>query len=113
MSALREVNALLSLKHPHILKAYEMLSSPSGSAFLRMELCPCDVRTAIESRSSILTGGEVKKLMHELSGALAYVHGRGYMHRDLKTSNVLVGGDGGLRLCDFGCAKRCREPRRR
>ena len=113
LSALREVNALLTFDHPHIVKAYEMLSSPVGSAFLRMELCPRDVRAAVESLPDVMTVGEVKQIMHELSSALAHVHGRGYMHRDLKTSNVLVGCDGGIRLCDFGCARRVREPRRR
>ena len=106
LSALRELSCLLSIRHPNILSAHGMLVSPGGQAFMRMELCPCDLRSAVEGRRDVLTQGEVKRVMADLADALGHVHARGFMHRDVKTSNVLVGEDGGVRLCDFGCAKR-------
>ena len=36
---------------------------------------------------------------------LAYMHSKGYYHRDLKSANVLVSSDGQVKLCDLGLAK--------
>jgi len=41
----------------------------------------------------------------QLVSALAYIHSKKIMHRDLKTQNVFIGRDGSLRLGDFGLAK--------
>lgn len=43
--------------------------------------------------------------MKELASALAYLHGRGFVHGDLKGANVLVSAEVGILLCDFGLAK--------
>src|SRR3990167_4660213 len=51
----------------------------------------------------------LKNLMVELLLAVEYIHGKGYIHRDLKPGNLLVfmGKDGNyeLKICDFGLAK--------
>ena len=41
---------------------------------------------------------------HGLIAALAHIHGRGVVHRDVKLANVLIAADGLVRLCDFGHA---------
>jgi len=43
--------------------------------------------------------------MSELAAAINYVHELGYVHRDLKPDNVLIGNTGHIRLSDFGLAK--------
>ena len=49
---------------------------------------------------------EVKLYMYQLLRALAFLHVRKVVHRDVKPQNVLVDQDTGeLRLCDFGAAK--------
>ena len=48
-----------------------------------------------------------RSLMHQLSSAMAHVHGMGICHRDIKPHNILVDSrTRTLKVCDFGSAKR-------
>jgi len=49
--------------------------------------------------------GRLKDAMLQLTEALAYIHGHGLIHRDLKPTNIMVDEDRTVRLMDFGLAK--------
>ena len=42
--------------------------------------------------------------MLQIVEGVRHIHAAGYIHRDLKPDNTLVGADGLVKLCDFGCA---------
>lgn len=46
----------------------------------------------------------VKIYLRQLLEAMAYLHLKNFVHRDIKASNVLIGSDGQIKLADFGCA---------
>lgn len=48
---------------------------------------------------------EARHFAAEILAALAYLHARNIMYRDLKPENVLLGEDGHLKLTDFGISK--------
>ena len=50
--------------------------------------------------------------MRQLLAGLAYLHEHWVLHRDLKTSNLLYGNDGTLKICDFGLARQYGSPLR-
>jgi cell division cycle 2-like protein len=51
----------------------------------------------------------VKRLMEDLLKGIAYLHERKIVHRDLKTSNLLYGNEGILKICDFGLARKAAQ----
>ena len=59
----------------------------------------CDLKNkkAVADLDEVMTQGEVKEVMRQLCSAVAYMHGKWFFHRDLKTSNILVHRSGKVR----------------
>ncbi len=75
--------------------------------------CPFLVTTCVEGGNLAArrgqTFGRLAPLLLNLARTLAYVHERGWVHRDVKSSNVLVSGEHRALLTDFGIAARIGE----
>jgi cell division cycle 2-like protein len=111
MTALREANILLSMHHPNVVDVSEMVVGNSlDSVFMVMEFCEHDLKGLMETRRVPFSVPEVKCLMAQLFAGVAYMHENWTLHRDLKTSNVLVNNKGQLKICDFGLARHYGEP---
>lgn len=105
----REYRALTRLDHPHIVRVYRFGIDDNGRPYLTMELLdgvPAQVhakrlgRPGTPSRTT-----DVIRIVKEVASALGYLHDRGIVHRDLKSSNVMVLASGAARLLDFGTAR--------
>lgn len=53
---------------------------------------------------------EIKQLLLQLTSGIAYLHDKWILHRDLKTSNLLLNNRGQLKIADFGMARYVGEP---
>ena len=98
-----EVRMLASLDHPGLVRVFDA-GEHDGDAFVVLELIDGPT-LASRLPDGPLPPEEVADLGAALADALAYVHQRGVVHRDVTPTNVLCGPDGRPRLADFGIAR--------
>ncbi|KAL7536434.1 hypothetical protein ACHAXR_009917 [Thalassiosira sp. AJA248-18] len=117
ISALREIGVLLSLSHECIVTVREMVvGNTNDKVFMVMEIMEMDLQAAMKKAPGATTPfaqSEVKFMMHQILSAMAHVHERWFIHRDIKTSNILVHKTGRIALCDFGLARKYELPARK
>jgi serine/threonine-protein kinase len=102
---LREASAASLLRHPDIVKLYGA-DEWQGAGFIVMELLPgCDL-TRYTRPARLLPEPVVLRIGARMADALAYAHGLGIVHRDVKPSNVMVDlPTHQVKLTDFGIAR--------
>ncbi len=105
----REVSVGRRVAHPRLVRLYEthVIDDPDdprldGATVLVLELA--DRSTA--ARLDTVDGGlpDAPRIVAEICAGLAHLHAAGWVHGDLKPSNVLLMADGSVRLADFGLA---------
>jgi tRNA A-37 threonylcarbamoyl transferase component Bud32 len=98
----REEAALLArLRHPGIVAVHGVGLLPDGGHFLVMDL----VEGSDLARRPRPPVAEALRWVAEAADAVEYAHRAGVIHCDLKPSNLLLGGDGHVRVSDFGLAR--------
>lgn len=112
MAALREIGVLLALSHESIVTVKEMVVGDDfDKVFMVMDLMEGDLQDAMKrSASSPFPQAEVKTMMYQILSATNHIHSKWILHRDMKTSNILVHKSGRLALCDFGLARKYQIP---
>lgn len=106
ITALREIAILQKARHANIVNLHEVLGSDDPSeCVLVLEFLEHDLKTLQEDMSEPFLASEVKTLLRQLVSAVDFLHENAIMHRDLKTSNILLNNRGQLKLADFGMAR--------
>lgn len=100
----REVEICRSLDHPNITRIFECFNS-FGTNFMVMEFCDGISLAEMLRHRGAPPQEQVRRIAGQLAAALAYAHGRGVCHRDLKPGNVMIDRGGRVKLMDFGLAK--------
>ncbi len=99
----REIQVIARLQHPHIVPVLSAGQS-DGLPFYTMPFVKGESLRARLARSSDMSVNEAVHLLRDVAAALAYAHGEGVVHRDIKPDNVIVSG-GVAVVTDFGVAK--------
>jgi serine/threonine protein kinase len=104
---LHEARASSSLSHPNICTIHEV-GETEGELYIVMELV--EGKSLHEMcRDGGLPPETVIRCGIQTASALVRAHDRGIIHRDLKTSNIVVTSDGLVKVLDFGLAKQVGE----
>jgi photosystem II stability/assembly factor-like uncharacterized protein len=101
---LREARAASALSHPNICTIHE-IGEASGEFYIVMELIAGEPLSALIARRP-LPFESVVRYGAQIASALMHAHGRNIIHRDLKSSNMVVTAEGLLKVLDFGLARR-------
>ncbi|XP_012282419.1 cyclin-dependent kinase 11B isoform X2 [Orussus abietinus] len=116
ITSLREINTLLKAQHPNIVTVREIVvGSNMDKIFIVMEYVEHDLKSLMETmkqKKQVFIPGEVKCLMQQLLRAVSHLHDNWILHRDLKTSNLLLNHRGILKVGDFGLAREYGSPLR-
>ena len=101
----REVNAVLSLEHPNIVRAYDF-GVCDGRHYLVMELVEGHTLKDLLETKGRLSQRRACYIACKVLDALSCAHENGYVHRDVKPQNVLISNNNeDIKLTDFGIAK--------
>lgn len=116
VTALREISVLLELCHECIVSVKEMVvGTANDKVFMVMEYFELDLQAAMKQMRqypNVLRQAELKGTMQQILSGTNHMHMKWFLHRDLKTSNILVHRSGRVALCDFGLARRYQDPPR-
>ncbi|XP_067951887.1 cyclin-dependent kinase 10-like isoform X2 [Watersipora subatra] len=111
ISALREITLLLNLNHKNIVDLHGVAVGKSlDSLFLIMEYCEQDIASLLDNMQKPFTESQVKCIMLQVFAGLKYLHDNFILHRDVKVSNLLMDFRGGVKLADFGLARKYEIP---
>lgn len=102
IKAEREV--LATADNPWIVQLFHSWQD-SRYLYMVMEFLPGGDLMGLLIKKDILTEAQTRFYMAETALSIRYVHGLGYVHRDLKPDNILIDGNGHIRLTDFGLCK--------
>jgi eukaryotic-like serine/threonine-protein kinase len=100
---LAEGQLLARLTHPHLVRAYDVVDTPRPTVVLEV-LPGHTLSRVIQDRDAGLGTLDLARLGSQLCSALGYLHRCGYLHLDLKPSNLVVAG-GLLKVFDLGLAR--------
>lgn len=100
-SLTREIHHHRQLHHPHIAQMYEVIAT-ENSIWIVTELCSGGELFDFLVEKGRLDETEAKFIFGQLCLAVAYLHNKGIVHRDLKLENVLLDERCRVKLGDFG-----------
>jgi len=103
----REIAVLKSCRHPNIVSFIGIVENDSvnGTQIVLEFLSKGDLgRYILDTRSNISWARRVKICL-DIACAMAYLHSRNIIYRDLKSENILLDDTGKAKICDFGFAR--------
>lgn len=111
ITALREINALMACRHEHVVNIREVVVGETlTQVYIVMDFIEHDLKTLLTVMPNTFLQSEIKTLLLQLLSAVAHCHKNWILHRDLKTSNLLMNNRGQIKVADFGLARRYGDP---
>jgi serine/threonine-protein kinase len=105
----REARLGASLNHPNLVSIYDILTADEGVLIVMEYVDGETLRDAIERGP--LPPARALEVLRGVAAALDHAHDEGIVHRDVKPANVLLGGDGRVKLADLGIATAVEDTR--
>jgi len=101
---LQEAQTAAQLSHPNIVPIYTV-DEKDGLVYFVMAFIDGESLGGRLRARGPTNADDTRRILREVGQALAYAHGRGVIHRDIKPDNILIGSDGRALVTDFGIAR--------
>ena len=102
---LHEARGAAKLSHPNIVSVFDAGSMGSDIFFFIMEFVEGKDLGSLLRELHILPVSQAIDYVRQATEALAYAHGKQIIHRDIKPDNLMLTGDGVIKVGDLGLAK--------
>lgn len=101
----REINILKVMAHPHVIRMYELIDSPT-ELFMVMEYVSGGELFDYIVHKVRLRESESRRLFQQIISGLEFCHSHMVCHRDLKPENLLLDKNLQIKIADFGLSNR-------
>ncbi|MER5477947.1 Stk1 family PASTA domain-containing Ser/Thr kinase [Streptomyces sp. NPDC002734] len=101
---IREAKSVARLAHPNVVQVFDQ-GTDGGYVYLAMEyVAGCTLRDVLRERGALQPRAALD-ILEPVLAALGAAHRAGFVHRDMKPENVLIGDDGRVKVADFGLVR--------
>ncbi|MFJ6906150.1 Stk1 family PASTA domain-containing Ser/Thr kinase [Streptomyces griseoluteus] len=101
---IREAKSVARLSHPNVVQVFDQ-GTDGGYVYLAMEyVAGCTLRDVLRERGALRPRAALD-IVEPVLAALGAAHRAGFVHRDMKPENVLIGDDGRVKVADFGLVR--------
>ncbi|MGV9853282.1 Stk1 family PASTA domain-containing Ser/Thr kinase [Streptomyces sp. NPDC003442] len=101
---IREAKSVARLAHANVVAVYDQ-GADGGHVYLAMEyVSGCTLRDVLRARGALHPRAALD-ILEPVLAALGAAHRAGFVHRDMKPENVLIGDDGRVKVADFGLVR--------
>lgn len=101
---IREAKSVAKLAHPNVVAVFDQ-GAQGAYVYLAMEyVAGCTLRDVLRERGALQPRAALD-IMEPVLAALGAAHRAGFVHRDMKPENVLIGDDGRVKVADFGLVR--------
>eukprot|EP01113_Clastostelium_recurvatum_P018313 TRINITY_DN215_c0_g1_i1.p1 TRINITY_DN215_c0_g1~~TRINITY_DN215_c0_g1_i1.p1 ORF type:complete len:297 (+),score=80.47 TRINITY_DN215_c0_g1_i1:101-991(+) len=103
-TAIREISLLKELKHPNIVRLYDVIHTEKKLTLV-FEYLDQDLKKYLDECGGEIAKPTIRSFLYQLLRGVAFCHDHRVLHRDLKPQNLLINRRGELKLADFGLAR--------
>lgn len=104
----REINILHLCTHPHIIRLYEVIDTPTDIFLVNEYVSGGELFDYIVSKGR-LSADEARNFFHQIVSGVEYCHFQKIVHRDLKPENLLLDASLNIKIADFGLSNLMRD----